>query len=466
MALRQHISEAVLAERELRARAEFELARRARVSTAGHLLVALMLGFGGEYASRTPWTFWGLCATLAALAVSRHALLLRYPLEASYSNPTPLLWLHFNVFAVSVGWSAFFAVSVAQFPPPQWSGAFAVLLLLAISAGSVATLVSHFPLLAFNLFAVPLPACAILLLRGGRENLVCALGIPMCMVFMAFQGRQMSRSYRQGLEDNILLRTKNHELESARLAAERANRAKSEFLANMSHELRTPMNGVLGMTELALGTELSGEQREYLGLALTSANSLMRLLNEILDLSRIEAGKMDLINAPFAPGPLLSGLAEMFRTEAQRRGLRLELDAGENLPKVMTGDEGRLRQILVNLLGNALKFTEKGRIWIRAALDEEDGNSVLFEVGDTGPGIPPDMQSLVFEAFVQVDGSLRRRQGGTGLGLAISARLAGAMGGGLSLSSETGKGSVFRLRLPVDVPPGLEAVQCPAEAAE
>jgi signal transduction histidine kinase/DNA-binding NarL/FixJ family response regulator len=245
-------------------------------------------------------------------------------------------------------------------------------------------------------------------------------------------------------------RTMHAEIEQARAQAEASNRAKSEFLANMSHEVRTPLNAVMGLTRLLHQSPLNEEQRQHLELIDNSATSLLALLNDVLDLSKIEAGKLVFEQVRFDVGRWVREAVALHRPAAAKKGLKIEIEIAEDVPWKVAGDPGRLRQVISNLVSNAVKFTDVGRIAVTARLAPNQGElrrdqlRLLFTVRDTGIGVPQDKQAHIFEAFTQADASITRRYGGTGLGLAICARLVSMMGGSLNLLSRPGEGSTFR----------------------
>lgn len=265
--------------------------------------------------------------------------------------------------------------------------------------------------------------------------------------------QEREKEYARTLESEIARQTA--ELRQANARLEEISRLKSDFLANMSHELRTPMNAIIGFAELLSETRLDGEQAEYTRTISQSAASLLALVNDILDLAKIEAGKLELEHIPFPLADLVANVAAMFRLAAREKGIQIVCRIDDRLPSRLVGDGNRLRQVLINLVGNALKFTEQGRIEITVEARSEEAGSVVgkFAVLDTGIGIPPERVEAIFDKFTQADGSTTRKYGGTGLGLAICRQLVELMGGRLMVESQPGRGSTFFFLLPLETAP-------------
>jgi signal transduction histidine kinase/FixJ family two-component response regulator len=296
---------------------------------------------------------------------------------------------------------------------------------------------------------LPLGALAAGLLMAALLTLTAHL------IRKSYEHSKSLEATNRNLEDEIGERRLAEEsLLAARRAAEDATRAKSEFLARMSHEIRTPMNAILGMADLLWASKLNVEQRQYVGAFRRAGHNLLTLINDILDVSKIEAGRIDLHSVDFELDDLVAAALDLMRVRADDKGLDIVCELSAEIYCALRGDPDRLRQVLINLLGNAVKFTEAGQVTLRIEREpvEADGLQTLrFSVSDTGPGIPLDKQSLIFEKFTQADGSISRQYGGTGLGLTISRQLVERMGGRLEVSSIPGKGSTFSFSIPFEM---------------
>jgi two-component system sensor histidine kinase/response regulator len=286
-----------------------------------------------------------------------------------------------------------------------------------------------------------------------------ARGEALCVELNLKRGRIAGRDRLLAIARDVTDRKAAElEVQQARDLALESGRLKSEFLANMSHEIRTPLHVIFGMNDLLREeTSLTSDQRELVESVHRNAAGLIQIVDDILDLSRIEAGKLELHLAPCAVGPVVREALEVYAQRARAKGLEVSADVPADLPASLIGDAGRLRQILLNLIGNAIKFTEAGSVAVRVAVDQRTltGLKLRFSVTDTGIGIPPDQRHRLFRSFSQVDGSMTRQFGGIGLGLAISHQLVELMGGEIGVESEPGRGSTFWFTVPLDRAPAI-----------
>jgi signal transduction histidine kinase/CheY-like chemotaxis protein len=427
-----------LSSREYQRQRDSDLARRSFVGGLVYLGFLAALWAATDYFSSHPVMLWSVTAVSVVCGAAR--FLLGYRFERFYrSNPAAWRTAYFVAINLNIlAWGLFLMVTFLLYGYRDWK-TLLVLICLAGTAPIALAAQTPSPIMIHSFMAaLTAPMIAASLYVGGAVNYTMALIFTWYLLFALGHARLLHRQYVEYTLEKFAL-------EASKKSAEEANRAKSAFLANMGHELRTPMNAILGMTHLALNSPVDAERRQYLRMVKSAGENLLEMLNSLLDFSKIEAGKVELEAVPFSVRKLADGALQSFLGDAKSKGLQLRSYVDASVPLRLRGDPMRLRQVLVNVLGNALKFTERGEIESRISRIPDPSAGVLlqFTVRDTGIGIAPEKQRSIFEAFEQGDSSTTRKYGGTGLGLAISAHLVELMGGRMWVDSQPGQGSSF-----------------------
>jgi signal transduction histidine kinase/ActR/RegA family two-component response regulator len=432
--------------------ADQSMVKRSLAGGAAQIAIILAGNFLTQIRSTHPQACLIFTSAALSLAIVRVSISARVPPGSEAWTKWGRKTLFGAVILQQMAWGSMLAFCWLAVGPHNESSTLLFMAALGTMAASVIVFASDVKLTRILILAVMLPPFAALFVLGGAFAISMAVSLLFYFVLMISIAGIAGHDYNRAVRSSELLRARAEELEVAHRMAQQASRAKGEFVANMSHEIRTPMNGVLGMLSLVMDSELSRQQRDYIETAHNSAESLLRILNDILDFSKIDAAAMQLESRPFDLVALLRELDREFFTQMAGRGLDWRVEVPD-LPPVL-GDAGRLRQVLVNLVGNAMKFTERGGVTLRvAAISRRQGPeaeevTLEFSVTDTGIGIAPEKQQAIFDPFVQADGSVTRRAGGTGLGLSISRRFVELMGGQMGLSSEPGRGSRFHFAAP------------------
>ncbi len=451
----------------LEQRAALDLANRGRAGALTYVAIWLIVIPTTDVLAISPALVWFGIVGLAALGVMR--LVLGLGFERLYPK-SPTGWLAaYALSSIGLGlvWGGLNAL-LLHLAPFEWTSMLSSFATTGIVAGGIVSLATHNRIARVYVVAMLLPSALVCFALANPQGTALGVLFVLDILFMIVVNRQASGEYWTALRNTELLEQRAAQLEAARAIAEAADRAKSRFVATMSHEIRTPLNGVFGMIDLLRHGVAPDEQARYLGVMERSAHSLLSVINDILDFSKIEAGMLTLERTEYRPSAVVAEVRELFLGAAEEKGLEFIAETTEADAYTVLGDPTRLRQVLWNLVANAVKFTDAGRVVVTARRLRlaDDSVDLRFCVSDTGIGMAPDVAVRVFDAFEQADASTTRRHGGTGLGLAIGRQLVEMMGGELTVDSKPGRGSAFafELRLPrvqIGVTAAVELAQKP-----